>query len=392
MTPPAPARLRLPPTLLFGRGAVDRLPALLGELGVRRPLLATDPDVAATGLPGRLVGELAAAGLVPRLWDGLAPDPDERHPERLRDRLLAGGCDGLVGIGGGSVLDAAKVAAVLATHGGTTADYFGSDRARRPALPLVLVPTTAGGGGEVSSHAVILQLEPRKKEVVAGLQLLARATIVDPDTHRTLPFERALPAALDGLVHAIEAYLARAATPLTDPFARLAVADLAVALPALAADPDDPAARERLALGGLRSGIAMANTNAGAIHALGYPLSGERGVPHGVANAIVAAATLERVAPAHPQRAAELAELLGSRAEATALPEAVRTLLDGLGFRDTLRFWGFTEEDLPRLAELAGRFGPVLENTPRRLERPDLLAIYRDAWTEATDPRKGGKT
>jgi alcohol dehydrogenase class IV len=377
-------RLRLPPTLLFGRGASRQLPRLLIELGLSRPLLATDPSVAAAGIPERLAADLEEAGLPAAIWDGIRPDPDETHAEQCAEQLLAGGHDAVVAVGGGSVIDAAKVGAALAVVGGKTADLFGFDKVRRPGLPLIAVPTTAGSGAEVSSHAVIAGLgapgAPRKKEVVAGIYLLARATIVDPDWTATLPPAATVHSALDALIHALEAYLARAATPFTDAFALPGLPRLVAALPRVLRQPDDAEAREELSLGGLFAGCAMANANAGAIHALGYPLINHYGVPHGLANALMAAATLARIWEAAPERSGELARALGG-ASGSDLPLRMRAFLAEIGLADSLASWGVAPDHLPDLAHEATRYRPVLDNTPVALSEPDLLGIYRAAYT-----------
>lgn len=377
-------KLRVPSTLLFGRGRLADVAAVLGELGAEAPLLVTDPGVAAAGIAGRLLALLVGAGIGAGVWDEVTTDPDEEQAERCRDRIAAGGHRSVIALGGGSVIDVAKVAAVLATNGGKTSDYFGFDRVRRPGLPLVTVPTTPGSGAEVSSHAVLLQLSPRKKEVVAGFHLLPRAAVVDPDLTVTLPPAETTWSALDGFIHAIEAYLARRATPLTDTYARMAVPAIGCSLPRVLADRSNFAAREELALGCLYSGLAMANTNAGAIHALGYPLTGRYGIPHGLANALVAAATLERTWPGRPERCAELARLLEDGGAGTTGPEdlagCVRRLLETLGMDGRLSVRGVQEEDLPELAEAATHFRPVLQNTPVDLGESDLLAIYKASW------------
>ncbi|HVR97107.1 MAG TPA: iron-containing alcohol dehydrogenase [Thermoanaerobaculia bacterium] len=370
-------RLRMPATLLFGYGVLADLPAVLGEVGAARPLIVTDPGVAAAGWAGRVRQEVEAD-----VWDGIEPDPDEGHADRCGEALRAGGYDAVIAVGGGSVIDAAKVAAVLATQGGRTSDYFGFDRVPRPGLPLVVVPTTAGSGAEVSSHAVIVQREPRKKEVVSSIHLLPRAAVVDPEATTTLSTVQTAYTVLDGLIHALEAFVARRATPFTDTFARQAVPRIASALPRVLAGSTDPADREELSLGCLYSGVAMANANAGVIHALGYPLTGRYGVPHGLANALMAAAALERTWPALPERYGELSRLLGGAdGEGGELPERMRGLLAAAGIRDTLASWGVAEADLPDLAEAATHFKPVLQNTPVALTGDDLLAIYRSAWS-----------
>jgi alcohol dehydrogenase class IV len=406
-------RLRLPATVILGAGALEELPRLLRELGVARPLVATDAGVAAAGHTGAVLGQLAGEGFAVAAWDGIVCDPGEGEAERCCERAMAAGSDGIVALGGGSVIDAAKVAAVLATNGGRACDYFGFDRSAQRGLPLVAVPTTPGSGAEVSSHASLVRRRPpRRKQVVAGLHLLPAAALIDPRLAATLPPRETLGSALDSLFHAIEAFVARRATPLTDAFARLAVPEIAAALPRVLAagagadasvseigarrppavatgaaedeaaaedeEEDEETAREALARGCLYASFAMANANAGVIHALGYPLAGRYGIPHGISNALMAPAALEHTWIGRPERYGELARLLGG-SEAADLGRVVRRLLAAVGCDDSLAGWGVEEAELPRLAREATHFRPVLENTPLALGESDLLAIYRAA-------------
>lgn len=372
-------RLRQPATVVFGTGSLDELPRLLRELGVARPLIATDAGVAAAGIAAEVGRQLAAAGLPASCWDGAARDPAEAHAERCAAHAATAACDGIVALGGGSVIDTAKVAAVLITNGGRARDYFGFDRARRRGLPLIAVPTVPGSGAEVSSHAVLLGQHSRRKEVVAGLHLLAAAALVDPALIATLPARQALWPALDSLVHAIEAFVARRATPATDALVRLALPEIAGSLPGLQdGSQATDVGRLTLCRGCLLAGLAMANAGAGAIHALGYPLSTGYGIPHGLANALMAPAALAHLWPARAGRYRQLARVLGGNAAAD-LAGRVRALLDAAGVRDTLADWGVRQSDLPRLAAEALHFGPVLKNTPSTLRTEDLLAIYRAA-------------
>jgi alcohol dehydrogenase len=356
-------------------------------------LVVTDSGVAATGLPERVRSSLLATGFAAGLWDGVAVDPDEAHVERCGELLRAGGYDAVVAVGGGSVIDAAKVASILPTNGGRAAHYYGFDRVRRPGLPLVTVPTTAGSGAEVSSHAVIVRSEPppKKKEVVSSLHLLARAAVIDPRATATLPPAQAVCCALDGLVHAIEAFLGRQAIPFTDIYATLAVPRIVRNLPRLLdCGPDGgDSCREELSVGCLYAGLAMANAGAGAIHALGYPLTSGYGIPHGIANALMAAAVLEWIGPSCRERLAELSLLVGAGPageedrEVCSLPQRLSRLIEDLGIRLGLAERGIAEADLPLLAEEASRFRPLLENTPVALTTCALLSIYRSAWQPA---------
>jgi alcohol dehydrogenase class IV len=391
-------RLLLPPTLSFGTGVLDELPGVLRGLGMERPLLVSDAGVVAAGAAGRVERLLRDGGAAVELWAEVESDPGEEHADACGRRLAAGAHDGVVAVGGGSVIDVAKVGAVLAgawrqggqgtegSRGRTTADVFGFDRVERPGLPMVAVPTTPCSGAEVSGHAVLWSRELRRKHVVASPRLVPSAAVVDPLL--------------------AEALMARRANPLTDAFARLALGGLIEGLPRLhatgakggigAKGDSSAAAREQVVLGSLYAGLAMANASAGAVHALGYPLTDRHGVPHGLANALVAARTLERTWRGRPERAAELAAMLAGAAAsaggagrvpaahpdamAAELPGRLRAFLGSLGVGGSLADWGVGEADLPRLAEEASQYRPVLDNTPLALAAADLQAIYRACW------------
>lgn len=414
-------KLLLPPALSFGTGVLDELPEILRGLKMERPLLVSDAGVVAAGAAGRVERLLRDGGASAELWAEVESDPGEDHADACGRRLAAGEHDGVVAVGGGSVIDVAKVGAVLAVvpgqgrrggregRGGRTAAYFGFDRVALTGLPLVAVSTTPCSGAEVSSHAVLWSNELRRKHVVASPRLVPRAAVVDPSLAATLPADRALWCALDALVHAVEALMARRANPLTDAFARLALAGLIAGLPRLHGTGakgakgakggncgNGAAAREQVVLGALYAGLAMANAGAGAIHALGYPLTDRHGVPHGLANALVAARTLERTWRGRPERAAELAAMLPGAptsaggtggvpaphadAMAVELSGRLRAFLDGLGVSGSLADRGVGEAELPRLAEEASQYRPVLDNTPLALAAADLQAIYHACW------------
>ncbi len=388
-TAPAPSgvlRIRHPPSLYFGPGAIVQLPAVLAELGLGRPLVVTDARLAELGLASRIVDDLAAGGITAVAWPEAQVDPHDGHAHACAEALRAGGHDSVMALGGGSVVDLAKVAALLARHPGPIHELYGLDAVKAAGLPLIAVPTTAGGGGEVSSHAVLMHREPRKKEVVSGPFVLPAATLVDPWLTLTLPWRETLHAALDGLIHAIEAFVARKANVFSDSWVRQALPRILSALPRLKADPADLAAREELSLGCLFSSLAMANASAGAIHALGYPLNLHFGVPHGLANAIMAPSLLTVTCQARPERCAELAGLfIGRPARAAELPSLVASFFAGLGLSEGLADWSIGEKDLDWLAREATAYGPVLANTPIQLSEADLATVYRDAWQSALE-------
>lgn len=366
------------PELHVGAGVLGKVGECVAAMGIARPLVVSDPGVAAAGWADRVVTALRAEGLDAGLWLGVRPNPDAYAVHQCCVELV--GHDGIVAVGGGSTIDVAKATSGLAAHSGQLSDYEGLGRFTKPGVPVVAVLTTPGSGAELSRHAVIADRAGRKF-AVSGRWLAPRMVLADPDILATVPLDVAADTALDALLHAIEAYLSRAATPYTDACARIAVDILSdVAVPAVR--DGDRAAGARLMTGCLAASMAMSNANATVVHALGYPLTSEYKIPHGRANALVAPAALRALADVVPDRYAELGRLLSSSDEPQDTADAFATLRARLGVPAPLSEYGVPYEDLPRLAELATAFGPVLRNTCREFTEADLCDVYESAWKE----------
>jgi alcohol dehydrogenase class IV len=369
-------RLRLPATILSEPGVLAEVGEHTRAAGVRRALLVTDPVVAGTGTPERVAGFLAEAGVEVGWFTGVVPEPSRCHVEACRDAFRSGGHDALVAVGGGSVLDVAKGTAALGSAPALDALY-GPGRVTATGLPAVIaVPTTPGTGSEVSSHAAILEPAAGRKYVVSGPALIPRAVVADPDVLATLPTEVLVGCAADALLHGIEAYLGRAATPSSDALALDGVGRVAAALAAVATDGRTPARIGDLMVGGLHTGLAMAHAGAGVVHALGYPLSIRFGLPHGLSNALVAPAALAAAEQIAGERAARLARACGGR-PGGSLSAAVADLFGGAGIVAGLRRCGVREQQLAELAAEALEYEPVRRNSPLPGAEPDLVAAYR---------------
>lgn len=378
------------PPLHVGAGTLD---AVAGQvtvgLGIRRALVVTDPGVRAAGWADQAAAAIRSAGAAAAVWDLVRPDPADAIVHQCRDVLTAGRHDGLVAVGGGSCIDVAKAAAALHRAGGELADYEGLGLLGEPGLPVVAAPTTPCGGAEMSRHAVIADATGRKF-AVSGPHLAPAAVVVDPGTFGTAPPDVLVDTILDSLVHAIEAFLARAATPYSDIFARAAVAAITSEAQAVLPGSGAPAAAVTgLVAGCLAASVAMSEVNAGVIHALGYPLTSHCGIPHGRANALMAGTALRALSRARPDRCAELAQAwLGATrvagttrvAGAADLAGAFERLLGQLGVAQSLAGYGVTRSQLPALAGLAIGYGPVLRNTPLALTENALAQLYDQAW------------
>lgn len=273
--------------VVFGPGAVEELGGLASELGARRALLVTDPGVRAAGHAGRAAAALAAAGVEARIFDGVAENPTTLHVESGREEAARWGADLLVGLGGGSAMDCAKGVNFLLTNGGRMEDYRGFGRARRPMLPSIGIPTTAGTGSEAQSYALISQAESHRKMACGDRKARFRVVVLDPALAASAPRPVAAAAGLDALSHAVESLVCRRANPVSRMLSREAWRRLAPNFERSLAAPADLGAAGAMLLGAHLAGAAIEVSMLGAAHACANPLTARYGVAHGAAVALL---------------------------------------------------------------------------------------------------------
>lgn len=364
------------PRLQLERGGAARLADFVGA-AARRPLLVTDAGLLRAGLLAPALASLAPRELA--LFSEVVADPPVAVVEAALAAALAHRADAVIGFGGGSVMDVAKLVALLAGSGERLDQVYGVSQARGPRLPLVLVPTTAGTGSELTPIAIVTTGESRKQGVVSPL-LLPDAALLDPELTLGLPPASTAATGIDAMVHAIEAYTsARLKNPISDLLARDALCRLQRALPLAVADGNDIEAREHCLLGAALAGMAFANAPVAAVHALAYPLGARFHVPHGLSNALVLGPVLRfNLAVAEPLYA-ELGALLG-HGDAAGFVEQIGGLSGRLGLPTRLRDVGVQPSDLAQLAADAMLQTRLLINNPRPLGEADALALYEEAW------------
>jgi 4-hydroxybutyrate dehydrogenase len=377
-----------PTRIVLGPGALARLGEEVARVGVRRPLVVTDPGVARAGIAARVHAVLAGAGLRCARFEDVQANPTDRDAAQGVAAFRAGDCDGLVAVGGGSAIDAAKLVQVLATHEPPLSRYddaVGGDRLIADAMPpLVAIPTTAGTGSEVGRSAVATLPDTGRKTVIFSPQLMPRVALCDPELTVGLPPALTAFTGMDALTHAVEAYLAAGFHPLADAVALDAIRRVARALPAAVREGADLAARTDMMIAAMEGAMAF-QKGLGAAHALAHALTPICGLHHGLANAVVLPSVLEWLRPAAAARLARVAVALGSaegepdeRLSARAV-ERVRTLGGGIGVPARLRDVGVREEDLARVAAKA--FEDASHRTsPRPCAEADLLALLRAAY------------
>jgi alcohol dehydrogenase class IV len=382
--------------VIFGSGCSRFLAQDAASRG-DRVLLVTDANLVAAGLAGRLASELrATTGLELLLYDGGQPEIGFTGAEECVAAVRGFGPSVVVGLGGGSNLDLAKVVATRLLSD-RPVGRWAAEGVPASALPLIAVPTTAGTGSEVTSVAVLTDEQNQTKIGFASPGFLPRTALVDPVLTVSCPPAVTAHSGMDALSHAIEAFLAISfadkplqpyngrsfvgKNPASDALALQAVSLIGEHLRTAVTDGQNLAAREAMALGSLLAGMAFAGAGTGIVHALQYPLGAATKTPHGLGNATLLPAAIQFNLPVRAEAAAELARRLGATGDdpAAALPDLVAGLAVSVGITPNLRSLGVTENDLAPMAAAAARITRLTENNPQPAGEEELLGVLRVA-------------
>ena len=374
--------------VLSGPGSSAQLGDMAAGMGIRRALVVTDPGIIKFGLLDAAVANLEANNIALNIYADVVADPPESV---VLDAVRAAqefGCDGVIGFGGGSSMDVAKLLAVLIKGEQPLADIYGVDQITGGRLPLIQVPTTAGTGSEATMVSIITTGETTKAGVVSRT-LLADKIILDASLTTGLPPAVTAATGIDAMVHAIEAFTTKnKKNPLSDMLAREALRLMAGNIETAVKQGDNLEARSAMLLGAMLAGQAFANAPVAAVHALAYPLGGNYHIPHGLSNSLVLPHVLRFNGPEAGHQYAELASIILAGKTLPEDPLAVTELLatyflqlaEDLGLPTTLRQMSIDEADLPMLAEQAMLQQRLLINNPRDVSFDDALAIYQQAF------------
>jgi alcohol dehydrogenase class IV len=355
-------------------------------------MLVTDKGVRAAGLTGDAEAALSAARISVTIFDDVVADPPSHVIESAaalcRDRKI----ELVLSIGGGSALDTAKLVAYLAKSPDHLDDIYGVGLAKGQRLPLILVPTTAGTGSEVTPIAIVTTPTTEKKGVVSP-RLIPDWAVLDPELTLGLPPHVTVATGIDAMVHAIEAYTSKVKkNPMSDQLARQALTLLSANIRRVCKDGRDLEARSQMLLGSMLAGMAFANAPVAAVHALAYPIGAIFHVPHGLSNALVLPHVLEFNLPAAEALYAELAGIVKPGLQATSSRDRARAFIDemiSIGQDCTvpasLSAVGITQDDLKKLAEDAMKQTRLLVNNPRQLTLEDAYAIYSAAYDDSSN-------
>jgi alcohol dehydrogenase class IV len=376
-----------PNKVLFGIGASREIGKEAKALGGTKVLIVTDPGVVNSGLVASLRTNLEEAGMKVFLFDRVEPEPSASLVDESAQLAKENGVDVVIGVGGGSSLDIAKGASLLASNPGNVLDYSGMDLIPKRGLPKILVPTTAGTGSEVTRVFVLIDKRDNMKKVVFSNYSIPELALVDPMLTISMPSKVTADTGMDALVHAIETYVSMNATPFSDLLASRAIELIAKYLPMAFAKGENIEARYHMSLASLLAGMAFASGGLGAVHALAYPLGTEYHLPHGRTNAIMLPHVMEFNSIGNRSRYALIAEMMGKKevpidlkAGVAKAVEAVIQLLDDIQIPYHLKDYGIPKEAIPKLVEGGMRQARLFVPNPRDLREEDVEAIYTKAW------------
>ncbi|WP_343654290.1 iron-containing alcohol dehydrogenase [Paraburkholderia caribensis] len=369
------------------QGGVQRLGELARSIGMTHAFLVTDQGLLKAGLVTDAVESLEGGGIKVTAFSDVLSDPPEASIQHAASAARVAGADGVIGFGGGSSLDTAKLVALLVRSSQSLPNVYGIDIAAGPRLPLIQIPTTAGTGSEVTPISIVTTPTLEKKGVVSPF-LYPDIALLDSTLTVGLPPAVTAMTGVDAMVHAIEAYTTRLKkNPLSDALAIKALQLLYANLAKVIDNGDDLDAREAMLTGSLLAGMAFANAPVGAVHALAYPLGARYHLPHGLCNSLVLIPVLEFNRPVAEAQYAELGRAIRPELTDTSTALAARVFVDtmrdlvaSMPFKQTLKEAGVDQTDLKSLATDAMNVQRLLVNNPRDLTVDDALSIYQVAF------------
>lgn len=376
----------IPQNIKFGAGTLDLLPDLAKELGKSKGYIISGPHLNKIGMVAKCRKALKNAGMESECFTETEGNPSTDTVVKATEGFKKSKADFIVAFGGGSPLDVAKAVAVLATYGGNIVDYEGAGKVMGPVVPMIAIPTTAGTGSEVTAFSVITDHSRNYKLTVVSNYLLPAYVILDPDLIATVPANTAAACGIDAMVHALEAYISKAASPFSDIFAREALRLIGGSIRDYVADRSNPAACESMTVGSLFAGIAFSHARLGNVHAMSHPVSAYFDVPHGVANAILLPTVVDfNKDAADPEKYRYIygciSKDMGADINFTPdmLATEIRMLNYELGILPTLSDIGVTRDKFEQMADDAMKSGNIQCN-PQFTMKNDILKLYEQAF------------
>lgn len=370
-------------SIVAGCGAISQLVPRVKALGdFRSAVIVTQPALKELGAVGHISAELERAGISSRLTTEVMPEPTIDNIREVFAAISAEPADLLIGIGGGSVLDATKLFSVLMTNPVDVQSLLGTDLVAKPGIATVLVPTTSGTGSEVTPNAIVTIPEEELKVGIVSRHLLPRLVVLDPELTVSLPPSITAATGMDAFTHSLESYISNKANPISDMFALESIRLIASSLVRAYHAGSDLAAREKMLLGSMYGGMALTAAGTAAVHALAYPLGGKFNIAHGVANAMLLPHVMVYNMDAIEERLAHVARAMGlaadgGKASAEAVIGRIFQWTAEMNIPQNLRPFGVAERDVDELAAAASKVTRLLNNNPKPMDLAAIKSVYR---------------
>jgi alcohol dehydrogenase class IV len=368
--------------LLIGLGCVKMLSDEIGKLGARTVLVVTDKGIVRAGIMEAIQKQLEQSGVRFIVYDEVEPNPDiigtDKAYAQIKEKIEL-----VVAVGGGSVIDCAKALSILLTNGGSIADYFGREQYKTASLPVFVVPTTVGTGSEVTRACVITDHETHVKKVVGGASLAPRLAFLDASLLGNLPSGLVAATGMDALTHAIEGYVSKNATPITDALNLYAIRMIAASIKQAVTNSKDTEAIGNMLIASTTTGIGFGNSLLGMVHSISHAVGGQYNAPHGILNAILLPHVLEFNWIGNPSKFADIAEAfridtkgMSKEDAAKAAVKYVKDLCKEIGIPEKLSAIGVDDSKLELLTDMA--FNDIyIPTNPRQPQREDVYRIIK---------------
>ncbi|MGB4367480.1 MAG: iron-containing alcohol dehydrogenase [Acetomicrobium sp.] len=376
----------LPTRIEYGVGVASKLGEEVRLLKAQKVSLITDPGIIKAGLLDKITSILKEEKLLYNVFDGVDPNPKDRNVERGAQVVRSFEADAMVAVGGGSVIDCAKAIGVLVSHDGKRIkDFEGKTAVKKPILPFIAVPTTAGTGSEVTFSAVITDRENNYKMTVRSPFMAAKVALLDPKLTVTVPPHITASTGMDALTHAIEAYTVKVSEPISDALALYAIELITNNLVNAVKNGENINARACMLVGSLLAGMAFSHSDVGSVHCMAEALGGVYDAPHGVCNAVLLPYVMEYNAEFCLERYARIAQAMGEIFDtmeegAMKAVERVKKLSVDVGL-PSFKSLRVKEEDLEKLADMAAKNISTKSN-PREMTKDDYLTLFKRALAD----------
>ncbi|HEY8907603.1 MAG TPA: alcohol dehydrogenase-like regulatory protein ErcA [Rhodoferax sp.] len=373
------------PEFIYGTGALTQIGRYAKNFGAQKALVVTDPGVAQTVWLGKVLASLHAENIPWAVFKEVTPNPKDDEVAAGVRSYRDNRCDIIIAVGGGSPMDCAKGIGIAFANGNNVLEFEGVDEVPMPGPPLICVPTTAGTSADVSQFAIINDTTRKVKIAIISKTVVPDVALIDPETTTTMPPELTAATGLDALVHAMEAYVSNASSPITDLNALAAIPLLVGNIVPAIEHPLDMKYRNNMMLGSLLAGLAFSNASLGLVHAMAHSLGGLLGLPHGICNALL----LNHVVDFNHAFAAERYDRIGQAMgvemngmsagdRKAALLSAIVVLRERTGIRTTIGALGVTRADISQLA-LNAFNDPCFATNPRKGSAQEIEKIYEAA-------------